>query len=268
MIKNLLYSLFLHIVLISAIYANFNLQYKEEEKLSEIVVSISIPTETAQAQEVKEEKPKEEAKPVKKEEEKKEEKKKKVKAEKKPKAQKKEVKKENIESPKKEFKKAEEEDKKEVVTKEPKQEHEEVAKTTEDKEEEEVVTEDKKNEELAQTEEEISNVQPPSNTIENLNLSAREKFNIQTQLRRCYRKAIEESKKISKTKLTVKATIDENGYINLVFDEEKEEETTAEYKIAIDNAKRAAQLCSPLRNLPLDKYYIWKEVTLQFDEDI
>jgi aminopeptidase-like protein len=37
------------------------------------------------------------------------------------------------------------------------------------------------------------------------------------------------------------------------------------YKIVIDNIKRALDLCSPLRNLPIEKYDSWKEIILQFD---
>ncbi len=38
-----------------------------------------------------------------------------------------------------------------------------------------------------------------------------------------------------------------------------------DYKIVIDNIKRALDLCSPLRNLPIEKYDSWKEIILQFD---
>jgi hypothetical protein len=38
-----------------------------------------------------------------------------------------------------------------------------------------------------------------------------------------------------------------------------------DYKIIIDNIKRALDLCSPLRNLPIEKYDSWKEIILQFD---
>ena len=40
MIKNLLYSLFLHFLLLTVIYANFNLKNIEENKTSEIAVSL------------------------------------------------------------------------------------------------------------------------------------------------------------------------------------------------------------------------------------
>ena len=41
----------------------------------------------------------------------------------------------------------------------------------------------------------------------------------------------------------------------------------ANYKITINNVRRAVELCSPLRNLPLEKYEIWKKVLLEFGEE-
>ncbi len=111
------------------------------------------------------------------------------------------------------------------------------------------------------------------NSLENINLSLREKFNIQSQLRVCYKRAIKENGKDSQIKITIKVNIAEDGSIEANFDDiidvaRYNNLKDHKYKIAIDNAKKALELCSPLRNLPLDKYDIWKEVLLEFDENM
>ena len=35
----------------------------------------------------------------------------------------------------------------------------------------------------------------------------------------------------------------------------------------IDNIKKALELCSPLRNLPLEKYELWKNLILNFENE-
>ncbi|MBM3589872.1 MAG: hypothetical protein FJX30_00650 [Alphaproteobacteria bacterium] len=102
------------------------------------------------------------------------------------------------------------------------------------------------------------------------NLSARETINIQSQLKMCYKRAIEESGFESRAKIIIKILISREGYIedNLdeIIDMEKYNDPSfKEYKIIIDNIKRALELCSPLRNLPIEKYESWKEIILQFD---
>ena len=111
-----------------------------------------------------------------------------------------------------------------------------------------------------------------SNNLDSMDLSAREKFNIQSQLNRCYRRAIDETKLNSKTKIAIKVEISEDGYIDSDLESSIDELSynnprDTGYKIAIDNIRRAIDLCSPLRNLPLDKYDAWREVLLEFDEN-
>jgi outer membrane biosynthesis protein TonB len=275
MIKNLLYSLFLHFILLAAIYVNFNLK-NQEEKISEIVVTMNLdidhnsnsnkPADSSR-QEKKEEVKKEVKKKAPEIKEKKAPQKKITKQQKKTSSKSQSIKKESLESNKQEFKTPEKEEDKEKKEKNPEEKIEEKLEKEEDKKEEEP-EETKEEEAKAADEENSANL---ANTIDNLDLSAREKFNIQIQLRRCYKKAIEETKLSSKAKIIVKASINESGYIDSNIDEEVDMEryndsSDPSYKIAIDNARRAMELCSPLRNLPLDKYNVWKEVTLQFDE--
>jgi len=101
-------------------------------------------------------------------------------------------------------------------------------------------------------------------------LSARETINIQSQIKMCYKRALEESGFESKTKIVIKIQISIDGYIENDLDETVDFEkynnpAFKDYKIIIDNVKRALELCSPLRNLPKEKYDSWKEVSLQFD---
>lgn len=101
-------------------------------------------------------------------------------------------------------------------------------------------------------------------------LSARETINIQSQIKMCYKRALEESGFESQTKIVIKIQISIDGYIENDLDESIDFEkynnpAFKDYKIIIDNVKRALELCSPLRNLPKEKYDSWKEVSLQFD---
>lgn len=277
MIKNLLYSFFLHFILIAAIYANFNLDIKEENP-AEIVVTMELNQQqmannsaiNPQENQNKSEEDKEEKKEAEKIPEKKTEKKlEKKPTEKKTKVEKKSVKKPEIEKKKELAKIPEKEDKKEIVEKNPKEEKAE-EKSKEDKEikDEKEIAKEQANENKAQ-----NNPNPTpdlTNSIENLNLSAREKLNIQTQLRRCYKRAIAETKLSSQAKIVITASISQDGYITSDIEAIKNSElyndkSDNSYKIAVDNAARAIAICSPLRNLPSDKYQVWKEVTLQFD---
>lgn len=338
MIKHLLYSLFLHSLLLLVIYASFNLKDDlEENKTAEITVTLApFPgsdkpvenTKPPEPQPIIEEK-KEEPKPV--EKEKKEEPKPIVKKEEKKEVPKPKAKPVEKKAPPKESKapkpseknKVNQEPKKlekpkepEVVKKPAEPKAKEVKKEEKISEKEKPVEikkdeikkdgkEQKEDEKLkkekdlgAKKEDEKKEVTPKetpqkevvseavpekkpfyeptaqdlANSLENLDLSARERFNIQSQLRRCFHKALDESKMKSGLKITVKARINEAGYIDTNLDETVDikmynDPSQPEYKIAIDNVRRAVDLCSPLRNLPLDKYYIWKEVLLQFDEE-
>jgi hypothetical protein len=103
--------------------------------------------------------------------------------------------------------------------------------------------------------------------IESLNLSAREKFNIQSQLKMCYSRAVKLSNAKNQVSLSVSISID--GEINTDIEKIADLDrygTDLNYKIAIDNAIVALELCSPLRNMPMDKYDIWKEVVVEFGD--
>ena len=86
-------------------------------------------------------------------------------------------------------------------------------------------------------------------------LSNRQKFNIQAQIKLCYQRAIFESRKYSNQKVVTKAKINQDGTIESDIDQQVKSENyldpnNYQYKIAIDNVKRALELCSPIRNIP------------------
>jgi hypothetical protein len=86
-------------------------------------------------------------------------------------------------------------------------------------------------------------------------LSNRQKFNIQAQIKLCYQRAIFESRKYSNQKVVTKAKINQDGTIESdIYQQIKSENyldpNNYQYKIAIDNVKRALELCSPIRNIP------------------
>jgi len=290
MIKNLLYSLFLHFLLLLAIYANFDLKAVDESKTSEVSVSLvaingddtsnkTKPTSEAKAE--KEPNSKEIKKEVAEAKSKKKSPKNKVKEQPKKLAKSKPAKSvaKAVAEEVREFKQPEEK---------PEENQKEVDKTKEDEEinenqdEEQNETlqkekdfgskkEDEKEEEASEKKEPTeSDSVDTANNLENLDLSAREKFNIQSQLKRCYRRARDETKMQSKTKILIKVRVSEDGYIDSDLDEAIDidrynDPAETLYKIGVDNVRRALDLCSPLRNLPLDKYDIWKEVVLEFD---
>jgi len=292
MIKNLLYSLFIHFLLLLVIYLNFNLRKPEESKTTEIAVSLVTLTGEEKsnidqfASTAKEESKKDEG--AKKVEETKEAESTKIteknKVKKSPKKLArakvaKAVKKAVIEEKIKEFKP---EEKEEIKQKDAsKLQEDEVQNQNEDKEENDVPKKEedsgakkestKESEEKKQENPKDSKVVDMANSLENLDLSGREKFNIQSQLKFCYRMAQSESKLESKTKVVAKVQINRDGKININFDDlinklRYDDPDESDYRNTITNVKRALDLCSPLRNLPLDKYDIWKEIVLEFEE--
>ncbi len=296
MIKNLLYSLFLHFLLLLLIYANFHTQKPEENNVIEVATAL-ISIDGIQDSQNPKEKPvvkNEEKKPEKiKKEEEKDSSKVEAKSQKEsPKDKvKKQVKKIAKATPvdsaakpaeeinKKEFK--EKSDSEKVRTEEVQDEEQKEENLSNDEnnnknsKEEDLGASEKEEEKSEEVKSETSvdkSSESLTNNIENLNLSAREKFNIQSQLKRCYNRAIDETQLESEIKITVKASISEDGYIdsdlNKTTDSKRyNDPKESDYKIAIDNARRAIDLCSPLRNLPLDKYYIWKEIVLDFGKE-
>ncbi len=86
-------------------------------------------------------------------------------------------------------------------------------------------------------------------------LSNRQKFNIQAQIKLCYQRAIFESRKYSNQKVVTKAKINQDGTIESdIYQQIKSENyldpNNYQYKIAVDNVKRALELCNPIRNIP------------------
>jgi len=86
-------------------------------------------------------------------------------------------------------------------------------------------------------------------------LSNRQKFNIQAQIKLCYQRAIFESRKYSNQKVITKAKINQDGTIESdIYQQIKSENylnpNNYQYKIAVDNVKRALELCNPIRNIP------------------
>lgn len=288
MIKNLLYSLFLHSILLAVIYANFALKKTPDNKTSEFSVSlISMAGERQSNQQNDNPKEVRTKNPPK---ENKDDSRKKAKS---PndfkkdavKEQSKEIAKSKpeqsiakaVDEKAAEFKSVEEPAKKqeesknkndELVNKNKDEVKKEVHQDTIDLgAKEEAKEEQEENKSKAVQE---AATQESSNNIEGIDLSAREKFNIQAQLNRCYARAIAESKTSSKIRINLKVRISEDGYIDSEIEDMIDMQrysSVKPYKIAIDNIRRAIDLCSPIRNLPLDKYDAWKEAVLDFDEN-
>lgn len=261
MIKNALYSLFLHFILITLIYANFNLRDVPKIEVKEVSISL---LEVKADQNANKEKPKEKPKKEKKAPKKKE----KVKETPKQKKAKKELLDGKPEKAKKDKKK---EVKKEEPKKEKPKKKKEKPKEKPKKEEKKLVEEEKPKEEDKKETKEVKEEEQNVNNLENINLSVREKFNLRSQLKMCYRRArAEYNLKESKFKITIIAEIAQDGFVysNLeeITDEDKYKHDR-DYKTAINVVERALNLCSPLRNLPADKYNIWKKVLLEFGEN-
>jgi outer membrane biosynthesis protein TonB len=294
MIKNLLYSLFLHFLLLLVIYLNFNLQKIDEQKTSEIAVSLvtltgeekaSTPTKESSKQS---EEAKKEDDGIKKVEENKEAESPKISEQNKvKKTPKKIAKTKSAKAIKKitprekidEFKPEEKEEVKQKDAKKPQEDPTQNQNEDEEQNEAQKKEDDQgaKKESVAENEEKKQenpknlNVNEMANSLESLDLSTREKFNIQSQLKYCYHMAIKESKFEAQMKIASKVQISRDGKITFDIDQSVDKNrydnpSETEYRNMISNIERALDLCSPLRNLPLDKYDIWKEVVLEFGE--
>lgn len=246
MIKNLLYSLFLHFILLMVIYANFNLKKTPEEKTNEISISVTSVSGTKESGQIKKNSTKK--------------KKKKSKTKKK--------------RNKRKAKKSQKLKKQKTVANKPSKSKKKVtlAKETSQKQVTKSDVPSKENKITNKEEKEVNAINKTANNIDSLDLSAREKFNIQSQLKRCYRRALNENELRSKLYLAVVVEIDEDGYIDSSLDyltnsKEYNNPKDPSNKIAVDNIRRALELCSPLRNLPKDKYDTWKIISLEFDEN-
>jgi len=118
----------------------------------------------------------------------------------------------------------------------------------------------------------VKNIPPDVKSLEGSSLSIKEKTNILSQLKMCYKRAISETKQYSKLSLVINVRITKDGYIesdlNQLIDKTRYSNPDhLEYKKLIDNVKKALDLCSPLRNLPNEKYEVWKELILHFDPE-
>jgi len=271
MSKHVLYSIFLHLGIIISLYFAFNLKDFEDDT-PKVTVSFNPNPEAPISSQEPIAAPKEEIIEPKKEE---------------PKILPKEIKKpfekpkeKLVEKPKEIAKKEEKKEavKKEEVKKLPeakeikpsKQEIKapEAPKLKEDNKKKEQKTEDTPAENSVKIA--ATKTAAVENTIQQLNLSAREKFNIQSQLKRCYQKAVAENKSTSEILINVKVMISQDGYLKSNLEEIIDQglyqsPQGAAYKTAIDNARSAIRFCNPLRNLPADKFDTWKDITLQFD---
>lgn len=285
MIRNALYSLFLHFLLILLIYANFNLKTVIEPKTNEISISlveIDATKNTSKTKKIEEKTPTKKQKKPKPEKDPNE-----VFDKPLPEIKKEEVKKvqeDKIEEPEKEIIKKKKEEKskekepiKEIAEKKKEEKPKEVEAEKEPKKKEEekpkVVDAPKSEKEPEKKEENNKDDKEDKsvNNLENINLSVREKFNIQSQLKACYKRALVESEtKDDKIRITIIAEVTLDGFIDSdleeIIDTERYDKE-ANYKITVNNVRRAIELCSPLRNLPLEKYEIWKKVLLEFGEE-
>ena len=168
------------------------------------------------------------------------------------------------------------EEKKKPEVKEVKQDKEVVDKEQldQDKTTEELLADDSQEEDDKDEEDidegEIDQYSFTENTIESLNLLAREKFNIQNQIKRCYKKAIDQSGIKNKTVINAHIIIAKDGFIDLSAVTIKdfyryENPKEVGFRQAVDIVKQSLKFCSPIRNLPQDKYEVWKEIDLQFE---
>ena len=110
-------------------------------------------------------------------------------------------------------------------------------------------------------------------SIKTIGLTNREKFNLYSQIKSCFQRAIEEKGQESSQRILVKIKISKHGFITSDISDLEEmiefkEINKEQFKIAVYNAKRAIEICNPLRGLPKDKFAIWKEVILDFSQTL
>ncbi len=284
MIKNLLYSIFFHFLLVALIYANFNLKVSDNIQTNQVSISMvskedfesrfKIPKEEKEkkfpkkkSSKKEKEEPTPEVKTVLESDPKTETKndpkptsESPIPVEEKPKKEEREIKKEEKEVIAKEEKKEKIEETKKIPEKTIKEEKtsEKEDKKEEKKQKEEKILEDSKS----------NNNEQQINNLESLNLSVREKFNIRSQLTTCYRRSLEENNlEEDKISIIVSVEISRDGFIKSNLEDNLDDRRYNEdvnYKTIVNNVRRALNFCSPLRNLPVDKYDVWKQVSLEF----
>lgn len=106
------------------------------------------------------------------------------------------------------------------------------------------------------------------NEINKIGISSREKSNLKFQITRCYQESKKGFKKLN-IDFNVNVQVKENGvidYNNMVFTNQialSKIDPKILSKITKSIAKTLKN-CSPLRNLPKEKYDIWKKMNIKF----
>lgn len=108
-----------------------------------------------------------------------------------------------------------------------------------------------------------------SKDIENINLTPREKFNLKTQIKRCYIWATSQNNYVNKVKIKFSINISELGFIETNIKDiinKKRYKTNKDYQKSVDNAIKTIELCNPIRQLPSNKFDILKEINIEIGE--
>ncbi len=104
--------------------------------------------------------------------------------------------------------------------------------------------------------------------VDDFGISGREKANLKIQITRCYQESKKNFQKLN-LDVSINIRVARNGvidYKNMIFTNQIELskiDPKILKKITISIAK-TLQDCSPLRNLPKDKYDIWKNMNIKF----
>lgn len=125
------------------------------------------------------------------------------------------------------------------------------------------------------SQEDINKMQKIKNSNKSLfDLTTREKVNIQKQIKTCYKNAILKTKKNSKIVMSVGISVSRSGAINmntvsynLVDESNINNLDKRDYNNTIENIRLALISCNPLRNLPYQKYSIWRNMNLLFNNN-
>ena len=97
-------------------------------------------------------------------------------------------------------------------------------------------------------------------------LSISDKDLIKSQIAKCWTVPAG-ARDAASIKVLVKVIIEKDGTVQAteLLDKVKYSSGDNFYRAAADSAIRAVKKCSPLKNLPQDKYDSWKELELNFD---
>ncbi len=148
---------------------------------------------------------------------------------------------------------------------------EDFKKDNNDKKPKEGIQEDSsKGKNISENQEEIK-PEKQAKTLENLDLTLRTKFKIQSQLNRCFFsvfEGVEESQEDIKVEFIM--NLSKNG--QLIFNEEynidqEKYQNNDIYRKITDNVKNLTKKCGYFRNLNIEKYDIWQEFLVNFKRD-